>query len=195
MTLSLTIKLHRRDLRLKFCLLLITWRHYLYCFLCHIGKLMISSDWKLSQDYTATVPSCLAHSDQHVRLREFEFENICKFFDTYTLFSCKRKYWTPFKQLWIFLCFRAHQHYSRCFAWSVKEVDFFECQSCVSYWKISERLSDFYKLLNGKYFSGIQSFFLFFWWIDFKHFVTTNLQIISRRRDRQLTLTDPFRKS
>ena len=40
----------------------------------------------------------------------------------------------------------------------LKEVDFFECQSCVSYWKISERLSDFYKLLNRKYFSGIQSF-------------------------------------
>ena len=48
------------ECRLYLSLLLITYRHYLYCFLCHIGKLMISSDWKLSQDYTATVPISLS---------------------------------------------------------------------------------------------------------------------------------------
>ena len=161
---------------------MITWRHYLYCFLCHIGKLMISSDWKLSQDYTATVlsvaqptpPPLSSHTDWP---------------------------WLVTKVAWIFkqllaLYNLAHKHYSdfRPMLEVLKEVDFFECQSCVSYWKIYR---DF--LISTNFWieniSREFNLFPFFWWIDLKHFVTTNLQIISRRRDRHLTLMDPLRKS
>ena len=59
-----------------------------------------------------------------------------------------------------------------------KEDDFFECQSCVGYWNISQRRTHPHKLWKRKSFHRIQSFSFYFWWIAWKHFVTTNLEII-----------------